>query len=259
MKKTNIFAKAVTIITTAIMAVSGNAVSTNASNESSDNTAKAERLVALVNEARTEAGLAPVYAVPYLNELSEDRAEESVNAPLQTKIGGNSFVTIVDYEIAPWSTAGEITASGTETAEETFAQWKESPAQWAAIMNPEFTHIGVGVVYDAESKNGWYWEQLFIAVDVFERPDGDIEGQYLPVECQSETEEQVTGDINNDGIVDAFDYILVCRYINNQVTLDAQQIKNADVLRDGNVGYSDATVLRKYILGEVEAVPVKLF
>ena len=257
MKKTNIFAKAVTIITTAIMAVSGNAISTSASNESSDNTAKAERLVSLVNEARTEAGLEPVYAVPYLNELAEDRAENNMNNPMQTKIGGNSFVTVVDYEIAPWSDAAEINASGMETAEETFAQWKESPSQWAAIMNPEFTHMGVGVIYDSESADGWYWEQLFITVDVFERPDGDIEGQYLPEEYS--VTEQVTGDINNDGIVDAFDYILICKYVNNQITLEPQQIKNADVLKDGNVGFSDATVLRKYILGEVESVPVKLF
>ena len=255
--KKNIFTKAVAVIATAIMTISGNAISTNASDDTSDNAVKAERLVELVNEARTEAGLDPIYAVPYLNELSENRAEENVNAPLQTKIGGNSFVTVIDYEIAPWSTAGEINASGTETAEETFAQWKESPAQWSAIMNPEFTHMGVGVVYDAESENGWYWEQIFIAVDVFERPDGNLDGQYLPGE--SRMVEQVTGDINDDGIVDAFDYILVCRYINNQVTLDAQQIKSADILRDGNVGFSDATVLRKYILGEVEAVPVKLF
>lgn len=258
MKKTNIFAKAVSIVSAVIMTVSANAITANASDDTSDYTAKTERLVSLVNEARTEAGLDPVYAVPYLNELAEDRAEEYMNNPVQTRIGGNSFVTVVDYEIAPWSDAAEINASGMETPEETFAQWKESPSQWAAIMNPEFTHMGVGVAYDSESQNGWYWEQLFITVDVFERPDGDIEGQYLPVECQTPTE-QITGDINNDGIVDAFDYILICRYVNNQITLEPQQIKNADVLKDGNVGFSDATVLRKYILGEVESVPVKLF
>ncbi|MDE6834102.1 MAG: SCP-like extracellular [Ruminococcus sp.] len=258
MKKTNIFTKTVAVIATAIMTISGNAISTNAADETSGYTAKTERLVTLVNEARTEAGLEPIYAVPYLNELAEDRAEECVTAYGHARIGGNSFITIVDYEIAPWSTAAEIIASGTETPEETFAQWKNSPSQWATIMNPEFTHMGVGVTFDSESPNGWYWEQLFISVDVFERPDGEIEGQYLPVECHMETAEQVTGDINNDGIVDAFDYILICRYINNQITLDAQQIECADVLRDGNIDYSDATVLRKYILGEVESVPVKL-
>ncbi|MCM1315300.1 MAG: CAP domain-containing protein [Alistipes senegalensis] len=256
MKKTNIFTKAVSVIAAAIMTVSANAINTNASDETSDYTAMTERLVYLVNEARTESGLEPIYAVPYLNELAEERAEECMNNPIQARIGGNSFITIVDYDIAPWSTAAEIVASGMATPEETFEQWKNSPSQWSAIMNPDFTHMGVGVTYDPESENGWYWEQLFITVDVFERPDGDIEGQYLPDEFQIVP--QVAGDINGDGMVDSFDYLLICRYVNNQITLDSQQIKCADILRDGNVGYSDAAVLRQYILGENIKVPVKL-
>lgn len=254
MKKTNIFNKAVSVIASVIMTISANTFNTNASDDETDYTAMAEKVVFLVNEARTEAGLEPIYAVPYLNELAEERAEECIGNPIQARIAGNYFISIVDYEIAPWSEASENTASGMATAEETFDYWKNSPSHWEAIMNPDFTHMGVGVTYDSE--NGWYWEQIFIQVDVFERPDGDIEGQYLPDEYQVSA--TVAGDINGDGMIDSFDYVLLCRYINNQVTLNTQQIKCADVLRDGNVSYSDATVLRKYILGENVELPVKL-
>lgn len=256
MKKTNIFKRIITTLSAVIMATSANTFRTNASDNEPDYTAMAEKVIFLVNQARTEAGLDPIYAVPYLNELAEERAEEYMNNPIQARIGGNPFMTIIDYDIAPWSTVAETIATDTATPEETFEQWKNSPSHWEAIMNPEFTHMGVGVTYNSDSQNGWYWEQLFIKVDVFERPDGDIEGQYLPEECQIAP--QVDGDINNDGIIDAFDYLLICRYVNNQITLDPQQIKCADVLKDGNVGYSDAGVLRKYILGEIAEVPVKL-
>lgn len=257
MKRTNIFKKAVSVIASVIMIVSASAVNVNAADETPDYTAMTERLVYLVNEARTESGLEPIYAVPYLNEIAEERAEECVDQFGQARIAGDYLMTAIDYEIAPWSTTAEISATGVATPEETFEQWKESPSQWAAIMSPEFTHMGVGVAYDPESYNVWYWEQVFITVDVFERPDGDLEGQYLPEEIQAGT--QIVGDINGDGMTDSFDFILLCRYINRQVTLTPQQIKNADVLRDGNVSYSDAAVLRQYILGENIEMPVKLF
>lgn len=257
MKRTNIFKKAVSVIASVIMTISASAVSAKAADETPDYTAMAERLVYLVNEARTESGLEPIYAVPYLNEIAEERAEECVDQFGQVRIAGNYLMTAIDYDIAPWSTTAEISATGCETPEETFEQWRNSPDKWAAIMSTDFTHMGVGVTYDPESYNVWYWEQIFITVDVFERPDGDIEGQYLPEEFQ--VSEQIAGDINGDGMTDSFDFILLCRYINRQITLTPQQIKNADVLRDGNVSYSDAAVLRQYILGESIEMPVKLF
>ena len=258
MKKTNIFNRVISTLSAVIMAVSANTFSlnTNASDDEPDLNAMTEKVIFLVNQARTEAGLEPIYAVPYLNEVAEEKAEENMNNPIQARIGGTHFMSVVDYEIAPWSTAGENMATGMATPEETFQHWKDTPSQWDAIMNPDFTHMGVGVIYNPEDENGWYWEQIFIKVDVFERPDGDIEGQYLPDEFQ--VTPQVTGDINGDGMVDSFDYLLICRYVNNQITLDTQQIKCADILRDGNVGYSDAAVLRQYILGENIEVPVKL-
>ena len=258
MKNTNIFKRIIITFATIIMAINTNAFSlnSNASDEEPDYSAMVEEVIYLVNQARTEAGLEPVYAVPYLNEVATEKAEEAVNVSGQARTGGGHFMESVDYEIAPWYTAGENTATGTATAEETFEQWKNSPSQWAVIMSADFTHMGIGITYDPESVNVWYWEQLFIGVDVFERPNGDIEGQYLTTEYQ--VTPQITGDINSDGVIDSFDYLLLCRYINKQVTLNPQQIKCADVLRDGNVSYSDANVLRKYILGEISDILVTL-
>jgi len=259
MKKMNVFKRVITALTTAIMTISasGFAFNTSATNEEPDLNEMAEKVVYLVNEARAEAGLEPIYAVPYLSELATVRAEECSESFGHSRISGESFVTVIDYEVAPWAKASENIASGMDTPEATFEQWKNSPSHWAAIMSPEFTHMGVGVVYNSESTDKWYWQQLFIKVDTYERPDGELDGQYIPDEYKIVP--QVTGDINGDGVIDSFDYVLLCSYINKQVTLNPAQVESADILQDGAITYSDAAYLRKYILGEINEVPVKLF
>ncbi|MDE6779923.1 MAG: SCP-like extracellular [Ruminococcus sp.] len=259
MKKMNIFKRVISALSAAIMTItaSGITVRANTSDEESNFSDMAERIIYLVNEARTEAGLKPIYAVPYLSEIAAVRAEECVETFSHTRANGDSFATVIDYELAPWASAGENIASGMSTPEETFEQWKNSPSHWAAIMNPDYTHMGVGVTYDPDSTYKWYWEQLFVKVDVWENPDGTIDGQYIPEE--NKVIPQMEGDLTGDGIVDAFDLVLLCRYLNNQVTLNPLQVESADILVDGIVSYSDAAYLRNYILGEIEQIPVKLF
>ncbi|MDE6779914.1 MAG: SCP-like extracellular [Ruminococcus sp.] len=259
MKKMNIFKRVITALTTAMMAVTASGITFNvtASNEEPDFNEMAERIVYLVNEARQEAGLEPIYIVPYLSEIATVRAEECVESFSHTRTNGESFKTVIDYEQAPWASTGENIAAGMSTPEGTFEQWKNSPSHWAAIMSPDYTHMGVGIAYDPDSTYKWYWQQLFIKVDTYEKPDGVIEGQYIPDEYS--VIPQATGDLTGDGIVDSFDFVLLCRYLNKQVTLNPLQIESADILKDGVVSYSDAAFLRKYILGDISEIPVKLF
>lgn len=259
MKKMNIFKRVITALTTAIMTVTASGITfrAEASNEEPNFSEMAERVVYLVNEARAEEGLDPIYIVPYLNEIATVRAEECVESFSHSRANGESFSTVIDYEVAPWASAGENIASGMSTPEETFEQWRNSPSHWAAIMNPDYTHMGVGVAYDPDSTYGWYWEQLFVKVDTWESPEGTIEGQYIPEEYK--VVPQMKGDITGDGIVDSFDFVLLCRYLNKQVTLNPLQLESAEILVDGVVSYSDAAFLRKYILGEIEQIPVQLF
>ena len=260
MKKMNVFRRVVTALTTAIMTVTatGLTITANAtSTEIPDYQAMTDRIVYLVNEARAEAGLDPIYAVPYLSDLAEERAEECVGTFSHTRANGDDFSEIIDLDKAPWIGVGENIASGMSTPEATFEQWRNSPSHWKSIMNPDYTHMGVGITYDPDSKYGWYWTQLFIAVDTFEAPDGKLDGQYYPDEYQMMP--CATGDINGDGMVDSFDFVMLCQYLNGQITLNPRQVESADILVDGVITYSDAAYLRKYILGAVETIPVKLF
>ncbi|MDE6034609.1 MAG: SCP-like extracellular [Ruminococcus sp.] len=258
MKK--MFRRIVTALTTAIMTVSatGLTMTSNATSaEITDYQAMTDRIVYLVNEARAEAGLDPIYAVPYLSDLAEERAEECVGTFSHVRANGDNFWDIIDVDKAPWINAGENIASGMSTPEATFEQWKNSPSHWASIMNPSYTHMGVGITYEPDSKYGWYWTQLFIEVDEFDAPEGKLEGQYYPDEYQMMP--CATGDINGDGMVDSFDFVMLCQYLNGKVTLNPLQVESADILADGVITYSDAAYLRKYILGAVETIPVKLF
>ena len=63
-----------------------------------------------------------------------------------------------------------------------------------------------------------------------------------------EVEIKITyGDVNEDGIIDDKDSLKLQQYLNNEITLDTQSTKNADVNADGNIDNIDYDLLIKYI------------
>ena len=196
----------------------------------------------LVNEAREEAGLKPLYSVSILNESAETRAEECAEYFGHSRTDSTLFNTVLDSNGIPYGVAGENIAAGSSTAEATFEQWKNSPSHWKNIMSESFTHIGVGVVYAPDTEYGWYWEQIFIG------NDSEVEGQYVP------EREVVTptccGDIDGDGSITSLDFVILVKYLKQEVVLNDLQISSADCLQDGVITVVDAIILRKFLLGE---------
>lgn len=217
----------------------------------------AEQIIVLVNEARAEEGLDPVYAVPYLCDMAYVRARECISSFSHERPDGSSFIDIVDYSLVPWASSAENIAAGMNTAEATFNQWKNSPKHWAAIMNPDYTHMGVGVAYEPNSDYQWYWEQLFVKLDSSACPSGELNGQYFPPKYKIVP--KAAGDLNGDGVIDSFDYVLLKQYLSKEVTFNPLQVESADLLMDGAITYSDAAYLKRYILGEINQLPVSIF
>ncbi len=217
----------------------------------------AEQIIVLVNEARVAEGLNPVYAVPYLCDMSCVRARECISKFSHERPDGSSFIDIVDYSLVPWALTAENIAAGMSTPEDTFNQWKNSPKHWAAIMNPDYTHIGVGVAYEPNSGYEWYWEQMFVKLDSKKCPDGVLDGQYFPDKYKIVP--KAAGDLNGDAVIDSFDYVLLKQYLAKEITFNPLQVESADLLMDGAITYSDAAYLKKYILGEITELPVKIF
>lgn len=205
----------------------------------------------LVNEARTEAGLKPVYILPYLNEVAEVRAEEVSVCFAHTRRNSDGFQTAIDTDIVSYGFAAENLAGGRSTPEGTFEQWKNSPGHWANIMNPSITHMGIGFCFDNEADYKYYWQQTFVSTSQ------EFEDQYLPAEEEIVTD--TDGDLNGDGVVDTYDYIYLTDYIRKSnsdypVYFNSEQMEAADCFVDGLITSADAKVMQRYILGEYKTL-----
>ncbi len=232
--------------------------------ETKDFAAMAEEVAFLINEERASADLAPLKIVPYLCDIACIRAIESVakfSHDRPEDIGdytyddeGNKyygFETAINCDLIPFVWAGENLARGNSTPKATFDQWKASEGHYQNIMNPNYTHLGVAVIYgmNADGKWNYYWETLFIGCGI------DLMGQYLP---ERELVKPVsTGDINGDGTIDSFDLIMLNKFLDGRIELNKLQVESADLYDDGSVTAADADVLIGYILGENDTIPVK--
>ena len=62
------------------------------------------------------------------------------------------------FGVTNWQTVGENIARGDMTPAVVERAWMNSPGHRANILNPDYTHIGVGVFRDG---NNTSWTQLF--------------------------------------------------------------------------------------------------
>lgn len=226
---------------------------------------KSEQLAVMINNARIEAGVEPLYVVPYLCELSALRADECTERFDHKRPGDDdrNYDTILDQNIldlVPDENGvadAEIIAAGYSSVEKTFQMWKDSPQHWAAILNPHWTHMGVAYLYDADSVGKNYWEALFISNAV------PMDGEYLP--DVNKIVPQGAGDLNGDGSVDTFDFILSKQYILHKADgtlsnfFNPLQTQSADLLVDGEITIADILLLDRYIHGQISVIPITLY
>lgn len=238
------------VMTTAMAAY----IPANATEEFTDDQANelVKEIEILVNEAREEAGLKPLYVLPYLEDVAALRAYESSLSFSHTRSNGTGFETSIDTSVVSYGFASENLAAGFGTAEETFEQWRNSSGHWANIMNPDLTHMGVGVVYDENSQFGYYWEQVFVTTDV------EFADEFLPTE--EEVNPTITGDVDGNGCVDVFDCLVIKEYLKKKkdhypVYFNAAQIESADCFDDGIITEADAKTITRFVLGEYKNLP----
>lgn len=127
-----------------------------------DNSLTAE-VVRLVNEERAKEGLAPLGTFDTLTQAAAIRAPELVELFSHTRPNGSTCFTALDETGARRGahTCGENIAAGSPTAAEVVDLWMNSPGHRANILNPDFTHIGVGY-FNAPGGYHHYWVQMFV-------------------------------------------------------------------------------------------------
>lgn len=118
----------------------------------------AHRILELVNRERASRGLNPMKLSPGLMGASEVRASEVLVKFSHTRPNGKSALDMIRKS---GFIVGENIAAGQDTPEEVMDSWMNSPGHKMNILNPKFTHLGVGYVYDERKKYPHYWVQMF--------------------------------------------------------------------------------------------------
>ena len=119
----------------------------------------AQQVLALVNEERRKAGVAPLTLSAELQSAAAIRAEEITQKFSHTRPDGTNFQTILPN--SRYYIAGENIAAGNSTAAKVVQQWMNSPGHRANILRSEYTELGVGYVYKENSQYKHYWVQIF--------------------------------------------------------------------------------------------------
>src|SRR5699024_2132648 len=113
----------------------------------------------LTNNERVNNGLEALQIDYEVSKVAREKSRDmAVNGYFDhnSPVYGSPFDMMRTYGIT-YRTAGENIAMGQRTPNEVVQAWMNSPGHRANILNPNFTHIGVGYV-----ENGHYWTQQFI-------------------------------------------------------------------------------------------------
>ena len=124
-----------------------------------ENNTVAQEIVLLVNEERTNAGLAPIALDAELTKVAQLKSQDMQSKYYFSHTSptyGSPFEMMKQFGIS-YKSAGENIAMGQTTAKQVMDAWMNSEGHRANILDSKFTHIGVGYV-----EKGHYWTQMFI-------------------------------------------------------------------------------------------------
>lgn len=120
-----------------------------------------QQVVTLVNEERAKEGLKPLELDTELSDVAREKSKDMMDKGYfdhTSPTYGSPFDMMKQFGIE-YSSAGENIAKGQKTPEEVMEGWMNSDGHRKNIMNPDFTHIGVGFV----EGDSTYWTQMFIS------------------------------------------------------------------------------------------------
>lgn len=135
---------------------------TQPSGSASYNKEFADKVIELVNAARTKEGLSPLTKDTTLTNLSNIRSKETATLFSHQRPDGTSWSMVLKQNNVSYTSAAENIAAGQNTPEAVVKEWMNSPSHRANIMNSKYNKIGVSCYVDQNAPCRYYWEQLFI-------------------------------------------------------------------------------------------------
>lgn len=119
-------------------------------------------VLTLVNKIRTKNNLNQLSWGMICESAAEVRANEMITLYSHTRPDGSSWDTACEAS-GPGSITGENLAIGNAAVSPAtvVSLWMGSEAHRANILNPEYTKLAVGFVFDLDSDYKTHWSQLF--------------------------------------------------------------------------------------------------
>jgi hypothetical protein len=124
----------------------------------------ADQVLGLVNQERARAGLSPLTMDAQLNSAAQNYAEAMGSTGVYAHNGADGSTPLSRMNAAgfPGTGAwGENIAAAYNTAAEVMQAWMNSPGHRSNLLNPTFTHIGIGAAQVTGSQWKNYWVQDF--------------------------------------------------------------------------------------------------
>jgi len=127
-----------------------------------------QELLNLVNQYRSQHGLRALSLSQKLDQAADKFSNRMASGNFFSHTdpsNRSTFSSRIRAEGYNGGWTGENIAAGRNTAAAVLQQWIDSPPHRANILNPNFTHMGIGYAYNASSTYGHYWSQTFGAGD----------------------------------------------------------------------------------------------
>ena len=141
---------------------------------SSDTDVMQQRLLQLINEARSEArscgddnftATTPLVWNSTLEVAAKAHSQDMADNNFFSHTGsdGSSASERVNVAGYQWRTVGENIAAGRDTAAETVSDWLDSPGHCRNIMNPAFFEVAVSCSENSDTDYNRYWTNVLAA------------------------------------------------------------------------------------------------
>ncbi len=201
-----------------------------------------QEFLRLINQYRQQNGRGALKLSTTLNRAaawkSQDMAINGYVAHDDTPISRTWLQRIRDcgYGYNAW--IGENIAVGNGDAAATFEQWRGSPGHNDNMLGSNYTAIGIGRAYNADSQYGWYWTTEFGSVsDGYTAATPTPTG---PTPTAPPPGSLPCADVNDSGVVGVDDIVyVIARYMTNDLS--------ADIDHNGIVGINDILLaVREY-------------
>lgn len=116
------------------------------------------------NKNRYNGGKEGLSVFVSLQKAAHTRADEIVKSFSHTRPDGKGCFSVLDEKEIVYYGAGENIAAGQSTPQIAVDSWMNSPGHRANIMSErlEYSHLGAGYKYNANSNYKKYWVQLFV-------------------------------------------------------------------------------------------------